>query len=149
MRYIYKLPMQTRYIIASILAICTIPFIVASKKPEIKIFEYNPMIKFYNLSGQIQTPRKMLFDRVAITSASQTIDISAAGFTNVTQVALVGENNTATIASMPIVTIKSFTTTSVTFNTVVGNTAILAILQGLKTPTDFTGMWINVVAIGN
>lgn len=145
MKYITKLPYWIRLLIVVTCVVVSLPFIIASKQPA----EYNPMIKFYNLSGQIQTPRKMLFDRVAITSASQTIDISAAGFTNVTQVALVGENNTATIANMPIVTIKSFTTTSVTFNTVVGNTAILAILQGLKTPTDFTGFDVNIFVIGN
>lgn len=148
MKYIYKLSYPIRALIVVVLIASCLPFILASTHSEKKV-EYNPMIKFYNLSGQIITPRKMLFDRIAITSSSQTIDISAAGFTNVTQVAIIGENNTTTIGNMPITTVKSFTTTSVTFNTMVSNTAVLAILNGLTTPASFTGFEANIFIIGN
>lgn len=148
MKYIYKLSYPIRALIVVVLIVACLPFILASTHSEKKV-EYNPMIKFYNLSGQIITPRKMLFDRIAITSASQTIDISAAGFTNVTQVAIIGENNTITIGNMPITTVKSFTTTSVIFNTIVPNTAIIALGAGMLAPTTFTGFNANLFVIGN
>lgn len=145
MKHIEKLPYWVRGLVVVTFALVALPFIISSKQPE-----YNPMIKFYNLTQQIQTPRKMLFDRVAITQAAgQSIDISSAGFTNVTNVVLTGENNTTTIGNMPICIKQTTSTTAVTFNTVVGNTAVLAILQGLKAPTDFTGMFVNIVVIGN
>lgn len=149
MKYIYKLSYPIRALIVVVLIAACLPFILASTHSEKKV-EYNPMIKFYNLSGQIITPRKMLFDRIAITSAGgQSIDISAAGFTNVTQVALIGENNTGTIGNMPITTVKSFTTTAILFNTVVPNPSIIALGAGAIAPTSFTGMYVNIFVIGN
>lgn len=107
------------------------------------------MIKFYNLSTQIQTPRKMMIDRIPITAASQTIDISAAGFTSISNVALIGENNTATLGNMPVIIIKSFTTTSVTFNTIVGNTSVVLLGSAILSPTTFTGFQANLFIMGN
>lgn len=145
MRYIEKLPYWFRALIVVAITGVSLQFIMASdKKPE-----YNPMIKFYNLSTQIQTPRKMMIDRIAITSASQTIDISAAGFTSISNVALIGENNTATLGNMPVIIIKSFTTTSVTFNTIVGNTSVVLLGSAILSPTTFTGMFVDIVVLGN
>lgn len=144
MKHIEKLPYWFRLLIVVTCTCVALPFVIASKQPE-----YNPMIKFYNLSTQIQTPRKMLIDRIAITAASQTIDISAAGFTSISNVALVGENNTATLGNMPVIIIKSFTTTSVTFNTIVGNTSVVLLGSAILAPTTFTGLNANLFIMGN
>lgn len=146
MIYIEKLPYWFRALIVVVITGVSLQFIMASNKQP----EYNPMIKFYNLSGQVQTPRKILIDRVAITSATgQMINISSAGFSHITAAFPIGENNTTSIPGMPIVSVQVYSNTQLSINTTVGNTAVLAILQGLKSPTDFTGMFVDIVIIGD
>lgn len=115
-----------------------------------KNYEYNPIIMFYNNSGRIPKPGKVWMQTIPITTANgQTVDISSAGFTSISTINITGINNTSTVASMPICMIKSNTLTSLTFNTVVGNSAIIAILAGLIAPGSTSGMTASIVVIGN
>lgn len=115
-----------------------------------KNYEYNPVIMFFNSTGRIPKPGKVWMQTIPITTASgQTVDISSAGFTSISTINITGINNTSTVASMPICMIKSNTLTSLTFNTVVGNSAIIAILAGLVAPGSTSGMTASIVVIGN
>lgn len=105
-----------------------------------------PTIK--NSAITVINPRIVIM-RVALTSSPQTIDITTSGFTNVYAVVPQGENNTATVANMPNCSLKSFTNTSVIINTTVGNTGIVGLLAGLVVPTTFTGMYCDLILVGN
>lgn len=112
--------------------------------------EYNPQIMFFNSTGRIPKPGKIWMETIPITTANgQVVDISAAGFTSISSINIAGAANTTTITSMPNCVVKSNTLTTVTFNTTVSNSAVLAILQGLVFPASTTGMTASVTVIGN
>lgn len=113
-------------------------------------YEYNPMIMFFNSTGQIPKPGKIWMQTIPITTGNgQVVDISTAGFSSISTINITGINNTATVTSMPNCIVKSNTLTSLTFNTTVGNSAIVAILNGLVIPSNTTGMSASIVVIGN
>lgn len=127
-------------IIASI-AMCLFAF----AKP----IEYNPMITWYNASGMVPKPGKIWLATVPITTANaQVVDISSAGFTAIESINVAGANNSASITAQPNCIVKTNTLTSVTFNTTVSNSAVLAILQGLVFPASTTGMTASIIVIG-
>jgi len=86
---------------------------------------------------------------VPITTANgQVVDISSAGFTFIESINVAGANNSSSITQQPNCIVKTNTLTSVTFNTTVSNSAVLAILQGLVFPASTTGMTASVIVIG-
>lgn len=112
--------------------------------------EYDPLkTTYYNSTGRITKAYKV-WDAIVIPSAGsgQTIDISSAGFTSISSVVLTAANNTGSVASMPIAAIQSYSTTSITYNIIISNTAILALLAGLTTATSVTGTTIMVHVTG-
>lgn len=111
--------------------------------------EYNPNVPVvYNGSNFLTKPQIKIV-RIALTASPQTIDISGTGFTNVYAVIPQGENNTTNVGAMPNCSLKSFTSTSAIVNTTVANTILGLNLLGLTTPTVYTGMYVDLIIIGN
>lgn len=77
-----------------------------------------------------------------------TLDISGFGLTTVANIQVTAVRNTTVANDVPTVSVKSFTTTSITYNVIQGNNAVVAILginvlSGspnvfVPTPTDVT-----------
>lgn len=90
---------------------------------------YDPPVKIYNHTGQVLKQIKVWSDTLTpSTSNGQTIDISSAGFTSISSVGINPVLNTATIANMPIIAVKSVSTTSVVVNILTQNNAVVSIL---------------------
>ena len=85
---------------------------------------------FYDKNGQCNANQiKIWGDTVVPTSANgYSIDISSAGFSTVKEVTVTPQMNTATVGSMPLVVIKSFTTSAVVVNILTQNNATVTIL---------------------
>lgn len=81
-------------------------------------YSYDAPVMMFNKTGQVRRQVKIWSDTVAITTASgQVIDISSAGFTGITNVQIQAESNTASASNAPFMSIKTFTATTVTVNT--------------------------------
>lgn len=124
--------------------IIALGFVFIFSKPE-----YNPTVTFYTPSGQIRQPTRVWDGIITPTTGSgQTIDISSAGFSVINSVTVTAANNTATVASMPIVMIKSYTTSQVTINILTSNSTLVSILganvAGLTTASSVSGMTVHV-----
>lgn len=90
---------------------------------------YNPYPKVYNRNGPIIQRMKLYCDTlVPTTSSGQSINISAAGFTSVCNVVVTPMRNTSTIDELPIIALKTISTTAVTVNMIEPNTSIVSIL---------------------
>lgn len=133
-------------IVAILISAMTFTFFVfAKEKPE-----YNPLIRWYNASGEIAKPGKIWMATVPITTATgQVVDISSAGFTSISSINIAGASNSSTITALPNCILKTNTLTSITFNTTVSNSAVLAILQGLTFPASTTGFSAHIIILGN
>lgn len=116
----------------------------------------NNPVTFYNASGTVVAVTKVWQAIISPSiSASYSIDISAAGFSNVTNVSVMAAKNTTVVSSCPNASIKAFTTTQVVVNITETNTAIVQILginvlSGL--PVIFantTGLTIHLEVKGN
>ena len=107
--------------------------------------EYSPVVRFYTSGGVINQPTRVWDGIITVTTATaQSVDISSAGFTSINSVTITPANNTASTVSMPIASLKSYTNTTVVFNTLVSNTAGLGILVGLVAPASTVGMQVHV-----
>lgn len=94
-------------------------------------------------------------DTFVATSATPTIDISPAGFTQIAGVNIMAMRNTSTATSSPQISIKSYSTSSIVANITEGNATLvtilgLSVLQGasmqfVATPSTVT---LCVFAIG-
>lgn len=80
------------------------------------------------------------------------IDISEAGFTQVTNINVQSINNTASLLNIPVVAIKSYTTTQVVVNIVVSNSQVVSLLgatvTGLVFATNLAGLQLHIRAEG-
>jgi len=112
----------------------------------------NNLYGYYNKNGAINQPMKIWCDTVPVTSASQAIDISSAGFTKVLSIQVQPALNTSTVASMPIASIKSWSTSSVTVNFVQSNTSLVSVLGvqvvGLQSLQSFSNTYCHVTVTG-
>lgn len=110
-----------------------------------KSAEYNPIVRFYTSSGIINQPTRVWDGIITVTTASaQSVDISSAGFTSINSITITPANNTNTTTSMPLTSIKSYTNSSVVFNTLVSNSGVVGVLAGLITPASVTGMQVHI-----
>ena len=101
---------------------------------------YYPVL-YYNSSGLVNQTMKHWEDSVSPSgSASQTINISSAGFNKIINVSLTAKNNTVTVANIPIVELETYTTSQVTYNFLTSNTTTISILGvnvvGLQLPAS-------------
>ena len=116
------------------------------------LFAYDPPTQFYTHNGLLQKRMKVFVDTASITSATQTFDISAAGFTQIGAISVQPELNTANASNMPLADIKSYTTTSVVANFVQSNTTAVSILGvnvlGLQNLQSFSGTRVHIIVLG-
>lgn len=106
-------------------------------------------LKIYGSSGLLAITPKMWTGVITPTTANgQTIDISSAGFSAVIDVQATAANNTATLTSVPFISVKSYTTTTVTLNIAQSNSGLVGILSGLVFATSLTGVTVQVLVIG-
>lgn len=112
---------------------------------------------FYDKNGQMTgNTVKLWGDTVVPTTANgQTIDISSAGFSVVKDIQITAQLNTATVGSMPLAMIKTYSTTSISVNILTQNSSVVSILginvlSGL--PLQFaastTGIILHVRVLG-
>lgn len=110
----------------------------------------------FNASGSVTAFTKRWTGEVApSTGNAYSIDISSAGFSTIGNVQIIGIKNTATVTSMPNVSIKTKSTSAIVVNITEGNTATVVIL-GINVlngaPTIFanvSGLTLSVMVEGN
>ncbi len=106
-------------------------------------------IQYFDATGRIRKIQKEWVGIVTPSTANgATIDISSAGFATITDIQIQAASNTSTATSVPLVSLKSYTTTQVTCNILVSNNATIAnLLQpiiGLVFPASVTGITLHV-----
>jgi hypothetical protein len=114
---------------------------------------YNPDTLYFNRAGQIKKQMRVFADTVQPTSASGfNLDVSAAGFTQIVTIQCNPELNTATAGSMPQVSVKSWTPTSVSTNYTQANTQVISLLGvnviGLQALQSVSGVRLHILIIG-
>jgi len=146
MRYSDTAAMLTPYI-RSLLAMKytdTASMLQPYVKAKLYIPGYNPA-KPIIIADTVVTPT---------TGNGYSVDISRFGFTNTASmnVQIQVFNNTNTVTSMPIVSGKTFTSTSVTFNTVFSNSQTISILGllvvGLQLPSSLSNVTAHIHLVG-
>lgn len=118
---------------------------------------HNSYPVFYDKNGQLTVNQiKIWGDSVTPNTANgYSIDISSAGFSVLKSVTVTPQLNTATVGSMPIVVIKSISTTAVVVNILTQNNATISILginvlsgAPLQFAASVSGMTLHVQAGG-
>lgn len=108
---------------------------------------------FYDHNGQLTAGQvKIWADTITPTTGNAySIDISSAGFSAIRSATVTAQNNTATIGSMPIVVIKTVSTTAIVVNIMQQNNATTTILgitvlsgSPLQLVSSTTGMLLQV-----
>lgn len=119
---------------------------------------FNSYPIFFDKNGQCTNGIIKIYADTSMPSTGNgfSIDISSAGFSSVKSVDVTAQNNTASVASMPIVIIKSYSTTAIVVNILSQNnstTTILGItvLSGspLQTIASTSGVVLHVRVVGN
>lgn len=112
---------------------------------------------FYDHNGQLIVNQvKIWADTTSPTTGNGfSIDISSAGFSVIKSATVTAQNNTASIVSMPIVVIKSISTTALVVNIMEQNSATTTILgitvlsgSPLQLASTTTGMLLNIKVEG-
>lgn len=110
-------------------------------------------VQYYDSNGRVRRIQKEWTGIITPSTASgATIDISSAGFGSITNIQIQAAANTASATSVPLVSLKSYTTTQVTVNIVMSNNSTIAnLLQpiiGLIFPSSVTGITLHVLVKG-
>lgn len=105
---------------------------------------------YYNTAGSKSAPTKIFSERIAVTSATMTINLSSAGFTSLTNmVALVTIERLATAGTDAITKkIRSLSTTQLVIDLYQPLAIVIGGL-GITPLTTFTNTWIHVTVEGN
>lgn len=119
----------------------------------IGVLKYNSNPVFYDHNGQLTSNQvKIYSDTLTPTTGSAfSIPITVAGFSTIKTVNITAQNNTSSIASMPIVVVQSVSTSAIVINILTQNNATTSILgitvlsgSPLQTASSTTGMLLNV-----
>lgn len=111
--------------------------------------EYNPVVSFFTSAGQIRQPTRV-WDGIITPSTGngQVIDISSAGFSSINSITITPANNTTSVTAMPLVAIKSYTSSQVVINILASNNQLVSVLGTTVTPlvtaTTLTGFSVHV-----
>ena len=112
-------------------------------------------IRFYDKNSLITQRIKVWNDTVNLTTGTgsgQVVSIASAGFTKILNIQAQIENNTAVATSIPLLAIKSYTNSAVTFNIIVSNNntigSLLSPIVGLLFATNLAGYRIHLQIIG-
>ncbi len=143
-----------RNIVITILSLVLIVFLIVSFDKQVTP-AYDP-IKFYNRSGLSAPVSKIYIDTFNVSSSSGfSVDISGVGFTSVKGAHAVAMKNSATATSVPNVSVKTVSTSSVVFNLTEGNGSLVNVLGSnvlLGPSTSFastSGLIVSVIVYGN
>ncbi len=116
---------------------------------------YDP-IKFYNRNGLSAPVSKIYLDTFNVSSSSgYSVDISGAGFTSIKGAQAVAMKNSATATSVPNISVKTVSTSSVVLNITEGNGSLINLLGSnvlLGPSTSFastSGLQVAVMVFGN
>lgn len=124
----------------------------------IGIGKFNSYPIFYNHSGQCTAKTVRIYSDTTTPTTSNgfSIDISSAGFSSISSVGINPVLNTATIANMPIVVVKSISNTTIVVNLLTQNNATVSILSinvlsgaPMVFDASLTGVVLQVQVIGN
>lgn len=107
----------------------------------------------YNRSGAISPQLRVFTDTITPTTGNGfSINISTAGFTRVTSVQVQAESNTTSAASVPLVAIRSYSTSAVVVNIVQSNSTLISLLGinvlGLQFLQSVSGVRLHVTVFG-
>lgn len=112
--------------------------------------EYDPLKpRYFTSGGEIARKQPLQFDAILTpTGAAQSIDYSIAGFATITSITITPENNTSTVTSMPLASIKTWSTTSCTVNILQSNVQAISVLgtsvTGLVAATGLASMKLHI-----
>lgn len=114
---------------------------------------YTP-VRFYNSAGEMRNTMRIFADTITPnTSNGYSMDISAAGFTRILSVNAIASRNTATATSVANVGVKTWTNSSIVFNSTEGNASLVtllgsSVLLGPSTGFAAVGIQLHVTVIG-
>jgi len=118
---------------------------------------FNSYPVFFDHNGQLTANQVRIWaDTTTPTTGSGfSIDISSAGFSTIKSATVTAQNNTSSIGSMPIVVIKSVSTTAIVVNIMEQNSATTTILgitvlsgSPLQLASSTSGFLLNVKVEG-
>lgn len=107
----------------------------------------------YNAAGRLRQRQKEWVGIITpITANGQTIDISSAAFTTITSIQIQASNNTSSATSVPVISLKSYTTAQIVVNIVMSNSTLVSVLgstvAGLAFATSLSGVTLHVLIHG-
>lgn len=117
------------------------------------VIKFNSFPVFYDHNGQLTSSQvKIYADTLTPTTASGfSIPITSAVFSVIKSVSVTAQNNTGSIASMPVVVVQSVSTSAIVINILTQNNATTTILgitvlsgSPLQAAASTTGMLLNV-----
>lgn len=121
-----------------------------------KSFVQNSITKYYNHSGVIVGQTKIFNDTISPTTAlGFSISTSAAGFTSIQSIQVQVESNQTSASTAPLVSIKSYTNSTVVVNLVQANSALISLgilplsVLGLQPLQSLTGVRVHITVFGN
>ena len=116
---------------------------------------YDPPTLFYNKNGQVSKQMKIWNDTIAVSSATPSISISSAGFSQILSVQPQVIQNSATLSGFAWANVQNFSTSSVTLTLASQNLNTVTILgisvlsgSPLAPPTGFSGTFVALTVIG-
>lgn len=114
---------------------------------------YRRRTTYYNSSGSVTKTMKVWHGIVTPTSSNgYSIDISSAGFTTITSIQVQAEYNTNNASAVPLVSIRSYSTTAVVVNIIQSNSTVVSIIGinilGLQFLQNLTGVKLHVTVEG-
>jgi|ERR1700749_954443 len=119
------------------------------------VFAYDPPTLYFNKSGQIKKQIRIWNDTLAVSTATPTIDISSAGFTQIVDIQPQVIQNSASLTNFAWCNVKTYTNTSVSLNLAQQNNNTVTILSisvlsgsPIAAPTGFTGTFISLRVTG-
>ena len=115
----------------------------------------NYKIKFYDKTGILSQQIKVWDDTINLstgTGSGQVVSIASAGFIKILNIQAQIENNTTSATSVPILGIKTYTNSTVTFNILISNNntiaSLLSPIVGLLFATNVNAYRIHLLVIG-
>lgn len=144
---------MAKTILVTIIGLIALALIIVSFDKHLPA--YDP-IKFYNRNGLTTPISKIYIDTFNVSSSSgYSVDISGVGFTNVRGCHAVAMKNSSTATSVPNVSIKTVSTSTITLNLTEGNGSLINVLGNdvlLGPSTAFAstaGLVVILIVFGN
>lgn len=132
-----------------------IGLVIATALLKIGWFSYDPPNLYFNRTGWIKKQMRIWNDTIAVSTASPSIDVSAAGFTQIIDIQPQVIQNSASLTNFAWCNVKTYTTSSITLNIAQQNNNTVTILgisvlsgSPIAAPSSFTGMFVSLRVTG-